>query len=204
MANFNLDLDNYANDHLVLWTTLTKVSAAGYRYCDTTSQLEHTVTVKSGNTSCVLYLRQRDFYIVGFKGGDNKVYAFQDNAPTVFNTKLSMASHYAKLGGKSTTIDRTALDNAIVAFGGHTGTSWNGLDAPLLALILLVSESLRFRDIQERMRQVTKSKGATTTFNAWYSTVTNWESSTDDLHDMPKLMNKPSKYNVKTWHHFQR
>lgn len=212
MANYILDLQTYAQNHVTMWTALTKISAAGYRYCDTTSVQEHTVTVRDGTTgpSCTLYLRQSDLYLVGFKTATGHVFAFADQAPSAYQTKLTMSVNYAHVyaSAKNTSINRKTLVDAITAFDAHTGTTWSALSVPFLSMALLVSEAMRFKSIYEKMRSVAgdRSNGNTTKFMAWSSKVTSWNTDTDTLHGPlhRKLMDKPSKQDVKTWHHFSR
>ncbi|MDC0742620.1 ribosome-inactivating family protein [Polyangium mundeleinium] len=210
MANYDLDISNYHSSHMAMWHSLTKTSHAGYRFCDTSSTQQHTITVKDGLTgpSCVLYLRQSDLYLVGFKNAANHVFAFHDQAPSTYNTRLTMSVNYAHVSttAKGAAITRQTLVDAITAFDGHTGTSWNTLSLPFLSMALLVSEAMRFKNIYETMRGVAsdRANGRYTTFNVWASLVTSWNANTTNLHGLHKLMQRPSQVNVKTWHHFTR
>jgi len=214
MANYDLDLKNFHATHLALWLALTKVSHAGYRYCDVTSILEHTITVKDGldGAKCVLFLRQKDLYIVGFKNGAGHVFAFADQAPNAFNSRLDMSVNYAHVDGnaKSAAINHKTVVDAVNAFNDQADTRWNGLSLPFLTMALLVSESLRFKSIYEVMRGVVndRSSGKTTRFDLWAPKVTSWNKDTTSFHAKPKLIQGPSQFtdefDLKTWHRFQR
>ncbi|MGK4003553.1 ribosome-inactivating family protein [Sorangium sp. So ce1036] len=211
MANYDLDIQKYHETHTNMWLALTLVSAAGYRYCDTTSADEHTVTVKDGSNgpSCVLYLRKSDLYLVGFKNAADHVFAFDDQAPSSFGTRLSMPVNYANVSGsaKGSAIKRKTIVDAITAFSGHVGTkNWGGLSLPFLAMALLVSEAMRFKPIFMTMRGIVndESNAKFTAFKAWEEDVTSWNRKTEDLRERKKLKERPSQLEVKTWHHFGR
>jgi len=210
MANYDLDISTYNSSHNAIWMSLTKVSHAGYRYCDTTSTQQHTMTVKDGpaDVGCVLYLRQSDLYLIGFRNAANHVFAFADQAPTASDTRLTMSVNYSHVSpeAKGAAITRQTLVNAIAAFREHTGTDWNALSLPFLSMALLVSEAMRFKEIYETMRGITtdRSNFKYTNFNRWAPLVTSWNANTTDLHNLHKLMQRPSQVNVKTWHRFTR
>lgn len=211
MANYDLDIQRYHETHTNMWLALTLVSAAGYRYCDTNSNAEHTVTVKDGpkGPSCVLYLRKSDLYLIGFKNAANHVFAFRDQAPSAFGTRLDMSVNYANVSdnAKGSAIKRKTIVDAINAFSNHVGAkNWGGLALPFLAMALLVSEAMRFRAIFMTMRGIVndESNAKFTTFKSWEDIVTSWNRTTSELHEREKLMERPSQLNVRTWHHFAR
>ena len=158
MANLVLDIGNYRETHHAMWLAATKVSAAGYRYCDGSSTIEHTVTVRDGLTgpSVKLYMRESDLYIVGFENSAGRVFAFADQAPKTFATRLKMSVNYAHVpeAAKKSVIDRAAVVEAIKALSAHTGDAWNALSEPFLIMALLVSESMRFKRIYDMMARV--------------------------------------------------
>ena len=68
VADYELDIQRYQDDHRKLLHGVTLVSAAGYRHCKASSTAIHTLTVKDGDdVACTFYLREHDLYLVGFK-----------------------------------------------------------------------------------------------------------------------------------------
>ena len=203
MANYDLDLQRYPSDHTRMWTALTNVSHAGYRYCRHESPLEHTITVKDGleGPSCVLYLRENDLFLIGFKNGKGQAFGFGNQLVTVPNTPLSLTGHYSEVRDDylKTRIDRDTLVTSLEAFHGYDVSSAGKPALPFLAMALLVSESMRFNSIFLRMQEVVKQRCSIALVDV-YSKVTNWQDSTEFLHDrskMPKLHRGPSQYNVR-------
>ena len=210
VADYELDIQRYQDDHRKLLHGVTLVSAAGYRHCKASSTAIHTLTVKDGDdVACTFYLREHDLYLVGFKNHQGKKFAFLDpkaKVPFTGDAPFNMSCSYTSMSGKSDEINRKAVVAAIDAFHTHTGTDWNALSLPFLCMTLLVSESMRFHSVYNMMKRVVADRSGSTgtKFSAWESIVTAWNTTTTDLHGHAKLMLKPSQYDVKTWHHFNR
>jgi hypothetical protein len=206
--NHELDLRRYSADHHVLWMSMTKVSAGGYRYCDTESTREDSLVVSDSadGPSCKLLLRHSDLYIIGFENDRGQVFGFKEDGPTGPATRIMLGSNYTdlSLSSKRENISRKTLSEAIAAFAKHRGEKGRDLEVPLLSMTLLVSESLRFKSVNERMRCIAAGSGASTQFARWQDTVTAWNSETTVLHATRKLMEKPSQLDVKTWRRFER
>ena len=182
----DLDIDRYAQDMKALAQAVTNVNPAnaGRRVQNVASTATVTVRVISGTNEVTLVLAESGLYIKGFTNAHGTYYFKADPAP-VGGTMLSFGCSYIgtkSLGiyedatVKTTARSKISIDQAIRDLSAFAGGTDNALKVPLAILVMLVSESIRFTVVYDRMVEVCKGAGRTYTFADFQKWVQAWKS----------------------------
>lgn len=184
----NVNLDTYPQDIKALTTLVTdvNVATAGRRIQRTGSAVIHDVTVLSGNNQVVLLLQEGGLYIKGFRNAQG-TYRFKGELPTTGN-HLSFSCSYIGTNSigiyedenvKTQARSKNSIDQAIRDLAAYNGGVDNTLRVPLALLVFLISESIRFTVVYDKMVEVCKGNGATYTFAQLQKWVQSWQSISD-------------------------
>lgn len=223
MADFTIDIDKYDRDLMLLRNAITDVSAAGYRYSRANPMQEHRITVQAGqagSSACTLYMRESNFYLVGLRVGQ-KSYGFMDAKPlsvAAGNVQIwgNLSESYTKTG-KGPLHAAFTRDDVIKAIedlskhaGGRNetfmvyGEACNDLRRAFGIMCCIIAEAMRFKAVFEGVAQTLRDRSSQKSYDPPVSLFKSWQTTTNDAHMTPKLMQKPSKHPISTWHHFHR
>jgi|GEM_PF-3428737 len=189
---YTINIDTYAQNIKALVTQITdvNVSTAGRRTQRTSSTVMHEIIVVSGVSRVTLLLQEGGLYIKGFRN-THGTYRFR-NENSITGTQLSFSCSYIGTNSigifadddsnndiKKVARSKHSIDQAVRDLAAYNGGRDNSLKIPLALMVFLISESLRFTVVYDKMVEVCKGNGMTFTFGQFQKWVQSWSSISD-------------------------
>lgn len=183
----NLSLDAYPQDIRALALVVTDPPGVGNNNRRTQRAASQTmvdvVVTWNGGASVTMLLREGGLYIKGFRNAQGTYYFKEDPAP-IGGTMLSFSCSY--VGTKSIgiyehpedngTYDRGALEGTVRKLSEYAGGVDNGLRVSCALMVMLISESLRFKYVAKKMTKICDYTGPGLQFANVKDYVQNWQS----------------------------
>ncbi len=181
----DIDIDRYAQTMRVLARAVTTVGANGFRVQNTGSMTVHDVGVFQGANRVTLKIQESGLYVKGFSNA-NGTYYFKTDPVTVGGTPLKFSCSYIGSNSIGIYVDsddkvckeqrsKKQIVDAITALAAFAGGNDLHLKVPLAIMVMLVSESIRFTVVYDRMVEICKGAGVSFSFKEFQKWVQAWE-----------------------------
>jgi hypothetical protein len=183
----NLSLDNYFADLRALALVVTDPPGPGNNNFRTqraaSTTMVDVVVTWQGGVSVTMLLREGGLYIKGFRNAHGTYYFKEDPAP-IGGTMLSFGCSYIGTNSigiyehpvDSGTHERAALEGAVRKLEAYAGGMDSGLKVACALMVMLISESIRFKYVAKKMTKICDYTGPGLQFADVKDYVQNWQS----------------------------
>lgn len=181
----DVDIDRYSETMRVLARAITNVGTDGRRVQRTGSTASHEVRVNSGLNAVTMIVLEGGLYVKGFRNAHGTFF-FKTDPPTLGGTALRFGCSYVGSNSIGIYVDsgdavckqkrqKQDITNAIILLSQFQGGNDLALKVPLAIMVLLISESIRFTIVYDRMVEVCKGTHKQFSFLEFQKWVQAWE-----------------------------